>query len=243
MDAAKANRAFLHRAVRYCAEQHGIRQFLDIGTGLPTANNTHEVAQRVDPECRIVYVDNDPLVLTHARALLTSTREGRTAYIDADLRDPGKILADNDLANTLDMREPVALMLVAVLHFIPDTDDPYTIVDTLKEVLAPGSLLVLSHGSFDLVPESNVKALTGDSYPGNSDFHSRTREQVTRFFDRLEMLQPGPDGTQLRPRGLGVISEWGTAPDQIRPQAQDVSIWGGVARKPRTSHSEGRVAP
>ncbi|GIE99480.1 SAM-dependent methyltransferase [Paractinoplanes rishiriensis] len=232
--AVRENRAFLQRAVRYSAEQLGIRQFLDIGTGLPSADNTHEVAQRADPACRIVYVDNDPLVLAHARALLTSTPEGVTAYIDADLREPAKILRDPGLVGALDLNRPVALLLVAVLHFIPETADPYAIVSTLKDALAPGSLLVLSHGSFDLLPQATVTALTGDHYPGNDHFHARTRVQVERFFDGFDLIQPSPDDLERPPPELGVISDWARAPHDGGPAPEQVSTWGAVARKPRS---------
>ncbi len=147
--AARENRAFMQRAVRFLAAEAGIRQFLDIGTGLPTANNVHDVAQGIAPESRIVYVDNDPLVLTHARALLTSSDEGATAYIDADVRNPEKILSDPAVQNTLDLSQPVALLLVAILHFIEDDDDPYGIVKRLFSALPAGSYLVLSHATFD----------------------------------------------------------------------------------------------
>jgi hypothetical protein len=180
----------------------------------------------------------DPIVLVHARALLTSSFEGRTAYIDADLRDHGKILADPILTETLDLRRPVALMLVGVLHFIPDGDDPYGIVDTLKNALAPGSLMVLSHGSYDLLPATSVRKLTKDDYPGNDHFHSRTREQVHRFFDGFDLVQPGPDGTALPTSELGVISAWGRANGDKPPAAEAVSTWGGVGRVAR--RAEGR---
>src|SRR5262249_51021555 len=139
----RASRAFLARAVWYLADDCGIRQFLDIGTGLPTASNTHEVAQRAAPDSRIVYVDNDPLVLSHAMALLTSSHEGRTDYLDADLRDTGTIL--NAARDTLDFSQPVAVMLIGVLHCIPDDDDPYGIVKRLMAAVVPGSYLVLGH--------------------------------------------------------------------------------------------------
>src|SRR6266568_6090442 len=143
----RANRAFLVRAVRYLAAERGIRQFLDIGAGIPTANSTHEVAQSVAPACRVVYVDNDPVVLAHARALLTSTPQGATAYIDADLRDTEKILAQ--AAQTLDFSRPVAIVLMAILHLIEDADDPYGIITKLLSAVPPGSYLALSHIASD----------------------------------------------------------------------------------------------
>jgi hypothetical protein len=153
------NRGFLRRAVSFLAGEMGVRQFLDVGTGLPTANNVHDVAQGIAPQSRIVYVDNDPLVLVHARALLTSSPEGVTAYIDADLHEPEKILNDSELQATLDFSEPVALMLLAVLHFLPDGDDPYAIVARLVDALPPGSYLVLSHSTFDPLDEPTAAKL------------------------------------------------------------------------------------
>src|ERR1700733_2193287 len=156
--AARENRSFLGRAVRYLVAEAGIRQFLDIGAGLPSANNVHEVAQAVTPSCRVVYVDNDPLVLAHARALLTSSPEGKTAYIHADLRDPEKILADPATVATLDFTKPVALMLVAILHFIPDSDEPRRIVATLLDALPPGSYLVASHATGEYFRDGGAEA-------------------------------------------------------------------------------------
>src|ERR1700726_4389435 len=147
---ARANRAFLARSVRYLAAEEGIRQFLDIGTGLPTANNTHEVAQFVEPASRIVYVDNDPLVPSHARALLTSSPEGVTAYLDADLRDTDQIL--EQAAETLDFTKPVGIMLLAVLHYIPDLADARGIVARLVSAAPPGSFVTISHAASDISP-------------------------------------------------------------------------------------------
>src|SRR5450755_259295 len=148
----RANRAFLARAVRFLAADCGIRQFLDIGTGIPTANNTHQVAQSVAPECRVVYVDDDPVVLAHARALLTTGPAGATDYIDADLRDTQKILQSAE--RTLDFSRPVAVTLMAILHLIPDEADPYGIVSTLMAAVPPGSYLALSHPTGDIRPEA-----------------------------------------------------------------------------------------
>lgn len=228
--AARENRKFLQRAVRYTVAQVGVRQFLDIGTGLPTANNTHEVAQAVDPTCRILYVDNDPLVLTHARALLTSTPQGHCAYLHGDVRQPEKILTDDTLRQTLDLDKPVALMLVAVMHFIAEADDPYRLVRALLDALPAGSLLVLSHGSLDLIPADQAARLAGDDYPGKDDFHARTHAQVSAFFTGLHLLgQPAPaDGSPPRP---GLISEWHRHPEQA-PPGSAVSTWGGIGRKP-----------
>ena len=153
---AQANRAFLARAVRHLAGNEGIRQFLDVGTGLPTANNTHEVAQATAPDSRIVYVDNDPLVLTHARALLTGTKDGATAYLDADLRDTDKILAR--AAETLDFSQPVAIMLMAILHYIKDLDQARQIVARLLDAVPSGSFLVITHAGIDLLPEGSARS-------------------------------------------------------------------------------------
>ncbi len=186
---ARAGRAFLASAVHYLATTGGISQFLDIGTGLPTANNTHEVAQRANQRARIVYVDNDPIVLSHARALLTSGPDGRTAYVNADIRDTGHILAE--AARTLDFSQPVAVMLLAVLHFVPDTEDPYTITSRLVEALPSGSFLALSHASSDI--ETGMVAAGAERYNERSavPVTPRTRAQVARFFDGMQVVDPG----------------------------------------------------
>ncbi|HLI36715.1 MAG TPA: SAM-dependent methyltransferase [Streptosporangiaceae bacterium] len=187
---ARADRAFLAQVVQYLVAEAGIRQFLDIGTGLPTANNTHEVAQRAAPQSRIVYVDNDPIVLAHARALLTSDPRGATAYIDADLRDVDAILTQ--AARTLDLSEPVAVMLLAVLHFIPDAEDPYAITARLMDALPSGSYLALTHAA---AGESETDPVTEGA--GRYNEHSsvpltfRTREEVAAFFGGLELVGPG----------------------------------------------------
>src|SRR6202000_1925616 len=167
----------------------GIRQFLDIGTGLPTADNTHEVAQRLAPDSRVVYVDNDPVVLAHARALLTSTPEGKTAYLDADLRDPAKILAQ--AAQTLDFSQPVAVLLIAVLHFIPDSDDPYRIAATLMDAVPPGSYLAILHAASDVGSDDMPEAERRYNERASARFHARDREEIRRFFDGLELTGPG----------------------------------------------------
>ena len=187
-DVAQADRAFLARAVRHLVTDLGIRQFLDIGTGLPTADNTHEVAQQAAPESRVVYVDNDPIVLAHAQALLTSHPEGATAYIDADARDTGKILAQ--AAQTLDFTQPAAVMLLGILLFIPDADDPWTITAELMDTVPPGSYLVISHGASDI--QAGQVANAGSRYNEHSavPLRLRTREEFTRFFDGLELAAP-----------------------------------------------------
>jgi hypothetical protein len=217
--AARAGRAFLAAAVHYLAAGMGIRQFLDIGTGLPTANNTHEVAQQVGPESRVVYVDNDPIVLTHARALLTSDARGATAYVDADLRDTGKILAE--ARNVLDFSQPVALMLLHILHFIPDSDDPHGIVAKLLEPLAPGSYLVLAHTTADLGTAGLREAAERYNQSSSVNVTLRSKAEVARFFDGLDLVEPG-----ITPVGV-----WRPGPMDDVPD-QGLSTWTAVARKP-----------
>jgi S-adenosyl methyltransferase len=219
---ARENRKFLARAVEYLAREAGIRQFLDIGTGLPSANNVHEVAQRATPDSRVAYVDNDPLVLAHAQALLTSGPSGRTAYIHADLRDPEKILAHPAVRGTLDFSEPIALMLVAILHFIPDEDDPGAIVSALMSALAPGSYLVSSHVTAELDPDS-IHGMERAYRAGGLWAGARTAADFGRlFFSGLELVSPG----------LVLISDWRPTGDQPPPPASEVSSNGAVARKP-----------
>ena len=219
--AALENRRFLQRATRYLAAEAGIRQFLDIGTGLPTADNTHEVAQGIAPESRVVYVDNDPMVMVHARALLTSTPEGRTTYIEADLRSPEQILADPDLRATLDLGEPVALMLVAVLHFIRDDEDPQGIVDRLVGALPPGSYVVATHATWEFQSAAAIEKLTAANPDGR--FVPRTGERLAELLRGLDFVDPG----------LVSVSRWRAddAP-QPRPAIEDVSCNGVVARLP-----------
>jgi hypothetical protein len=218
--AVRENRAFLRRAVTFLTEQAGVRQFLDVGTGLPTANNTHEVAQSIAPESRIVYVDNDPLVLVHPRALLTSSPAGATAYVDADLRDTDKILGDPDVRHTLDFSRPVALMLVAIMHFIPDDDDPYGIVARLVDALPAGSYLVVSHATGDFWTPETIADIEAGRYGA---FWPRTRDEFARFFDGLEAASPG----------MVSIAEWRAANEpQPRPTAAESYAYGAVAHVP-----------
>jgi hypothetical protein len=221
--AALENRGFLRRAVSFLAGEVGVRQFLDIGTGLPTANNVHEVAQRIAPQSRIVYVDNDPLVLVHARALLTSAPEGATAYIDADLREPEKILQDPGVLETLDFSQPIALMLMAILHFLRDGDDPYAIVARLVEALPAGSYLVLSHSTFDPLDAETAARLAAVGSSSVPPFQARSRDEVARFFAGLEVLEPG----------IVSVADWRAEHEpQPRPNPVDVAWYGAVARKP-----------
>jgi hypothetical protein len=220
--AARENRAFLGRAVRYLVGEAGIRQFLDIGTGLPAANNVHEVAQAARPECRVVYADNDPIVLAHARALLASSPQGRTAYIDADLRDPEKILGSKAVTQTLDLSRPVALMLVAILHFLPDEDSPAHSVSTLLDALPSGSYLVASHATLEYDPEAVGGAGRAYSDRGLTGQLRTIDELAELAFRGLEMVDPG----------LVPVSEWRPEGDGPRPLPAEVSANGGVARKP-----------
>jgi hypothetical protein len=185
----RANRAFLGRAVRYLAGDAGIRQFLDIGTGVPTEGNTHEIAQQAAPDSRIVYVDNDPIVLALSRSLLRSTPEGATAYVNGDLREPEAVL--EQAAATLDLTQPVALMLVAVLHLIPDADDPYGIVARLVDAVAPGSHLVVSCLAKDIHDSEMAEAADRHGKVVQEPFALRGRDDVARFFDGLEVVEPG----------------------------------------------------
>jgi len=215
----RANRAFLGRAVRYLAAEAGIRQFLDIGTGLPSADNTHEVAQSVAPDSRVVYVDNDPIVLVHARALLTGTAEGVTAYLDADLHDPETILAQ--AAQNLDFSQPVAVLLVAVLHHFPDADDPYGIASRLRAAVVSGSYLVISHPAADIQAEAVAEVARRYNAQVPAGQTRRTHDEVARFFGDWDILDPGVTQTvQWRP-DQGPLS---TSPA--------VPMWAGVARKP-----------
>jgi O-methyltransferase involved in polyketide biosynthesis len=185
---ARADRMFLGRVVRYLAGV-GIRQFLDIGTGLPTVDNTHEVAQSLAPECRIVYVDNDPLVLTHARALLTSTREGAIEYIHADMHDPADIIAG--AARTLDFSRPVAITMLGVLWHVLDDDEAYSIISRLMDALAPGSYLAIAHPTLEVTGQKMATAIEYWNQYGKPPGTARTPAQLARFFDQLELVEPG----------------------------------------------------
>jgi O-methyltransferase involved in polyketide biosynthesis len=213
----RANRAFLARAVRFLAGQ-GIRQFLDIGTGIPTANNTHEVAQRIAPDSRIVYVDNDPVVLAHAKALLKSTPEGACAYLDADLRDPDAILAA--AAQTLDFGQPVAVMLIAVMHFVGDDAQASAIVRRLTAACVPGSYVALSHAASDIDAAQMAEMIRRLNESTAEKTTLRDRAGVSRLFDGLELVEPGV----IR------AAEW--RPDTDLEAASPAALWGGVARKP-----------
>jgi hypothetical protein len=213
----RANRAFLARAVRFLAADLGIRQFLDIGTGIPTANNTHEVAQGVAPECRIVYVDNDPIVLSHSRTLLTSKPEGACGYLDADLRDPDKILAS--AADTLDFSQPVAVMMMAVLHFIGDDSEASGIVNRILGACAGGSFITISHAASDIDADQQTEMVRRLNQSVAEKATLRDRAGVTRLFDGFELVEPGVVRT----------AEW--RPDSELEAASPAALWAGVARK------------
>jgi S-adenosyl methyltransferase len=214
----RAQRAFLANAVAYLAGVAGIGQFLDIGTGIPTANNTHEVAQGIEPECRVVYVDNDPMVLAHARALLAGST-GPTAYVDADLRDTETVLAE--AARVLDFREPVAVLLISVLHLIPDEDDPHAIVTRLMEAVPADSWLALSHPARDVHSQQVSEAASRFNQLAPEQATLRTRAEILRFFDGLELLEPG----------LVQVHRW--RPGLAAPgHHQEAAGYCGLARKP-----------
>jgi SAM-dependent methyltransferase len=215
----RAQRAFLQRAVSYLAGEAGLRQFLDVGTGLPSADNTHEVAQRVAPGARIVYVDNDPIVLAHARALLTSSPQGATAYLDADLRDTGKIL--EAATGILDFDEPIAVMLVGILHCVPDGDDPAGLVAQLLAALAPGSHLVVAHPASDIHAEQIGDAATRFNRVMDDGVTLRTHAEVARFLAGLDLAEPG----------LVQLHRWRPGPEGPEP-AGDLANYGAVGRKP-----------
>jgi S-adenosyl methyltransferase len=214
---ARANRAFLARAVRFLAGEAGIRQFLDIGTGIPSAGNTHEVAQSAAPQSRVVYVDNDPIVLTHARALLASHPAGATDYIQADLRDPQRILASAE--RLLDFGRPVAVMLMAILQHLGDEDDPYQVVATLLDVMPPGSYLALSHPAKDINAESMAKMADSLNKMMAEKVTFRDRAAVATFFDGLDLADPG----------MVQASKW--RPASEAEAASPAALWAGVARK------------
>ncbi len=215
----KAQRAFLARAVRHLVAEAGIRQFLDIGTGIPTANNVHEVAQSIAPEARVLYVDIDPIVLAHARALMKGTAEGRTAFVIGDLRRPGDILADPVLAQTLDGGQPVALMLVGILHHLRDSDDPYGVVATLVEWLPSGSYLAIAAPASDFDAEAMAQTASTAERSG-IPYVARNQAEMLRFFTGLELVEPG----------VAPILGWRPDAD-TSPDVDSVYGWAGVGRK------------
>ncbi|WP_232544453.1 SAM-dependent methyltransferase [Streptomyces buecherae] len=219
---ARTNRAFLHRAVEYLTRTAGVTQFLDIGTGIPTEPNLHQVAQGAVPEARVVYVDNDPIVLAHAHALLRSTPQGRTSYLHGDLRDPAAIVASQEVRETLDLTRPVALTLISVLHFLPPGHDPYAIVRELLRPLPAGSYLALSYATTDFAPARMARAAEVYRQSGVA-LRQGTRADAERFFDGLDLVEPG----------VAPIHRWRPDPGAgARVPDADVSMYGAVARKP-----------
>jgi S-adenosyl methyltransferase len=216
---AREDRLFLGRVVRYLAGEAGIRQFLDIGTGLPTADNTHQVAQRVAPESKIVYVDNDPLVLAHARALLTSSPEGATDYIHADMHDPGAII--DGAARTLDFGQPVAITMLGVLWHVMDNDEAYAIVNRLMQAMPSGSYLALNHPTLEVTGEKMATAIRYWNEYGKPPGTHRTPDELTRFFDGMDLVEPG----------VVSITRW--RPETTSSgEPEEIDQFGGVGRKP-----------
>ncbi|MEV1008126.1 SAM-dependent methyltransferase [Streptomyces sp. NPDC049881] len=220
----RQTRFFMHRVVRRLVTEHGVRQFLDIGTGIPTRPNLHEVAQELAPDARVVYADNDPIVLTHARALMRSTPEGRTAYLDADLRDLDSILGAQALHEVLDLKQPVALSLIAIVHFVLDEDDPQGLVRRIMDELAPGSFLALTVFTGDTDPEA--VAGVGREYNARGiPLQIRDRAEAERFFDGLDLLDPG----------VTLVHHWhpdpANDPDEGRITDRNIAMYGGVAVK------------
>jgi hypothetical protein len=231
VSASRMNRAFLTRAVRFLVTECGIRQFLDIGTGIPSASNTHEVAQAIAPESRIVYVDNDPIVLTHARALLASTPEGAVAYLDADLRHPGDIL--QAAARTLDYRQPVAVMMLMVLHMIPDADQPGQIIRRMLEAVPAGSYLAISHPPSDILPDRAAEAhrRLNQRLGTEVSMTARSQTEIARFFDGLHVVDPG----------LVQVHQW--RPDANVATHAPASIWCAVGRKSEKTDKAAQTLP
>lgn len=222
-DIARGNRAFLQRAVRYLVGEAGIRQIIDIGTGIPTAGNVHEVARQIAPDVRVAYVDNDPIVHVHANALLTG--QGNTSIVLGDLRDPGAILAHAKLRELIDPGEPIALLLVAILHFIPDQAAPGRIVATFRDALPPGSYLALSHGTGDFHDDAVVSGPVAVYDTATAPLVLRSYEQISRLFDGWDLVQPGLVQAPL----------W--RPDRRPPPSRElakIGIYGGVARSGRS---------
>jgi SAM-dependent methyltransferase len=216
---AGENRGFVHRAARDLVAREGIRQFLDIGTGIPTRPNLHEIAQQIAPETRVVYVDNDPIVLAHARALMVSTEEGRSECVPADLRQPSSILTEQVLVETLDLTRPIGLTLIAILMLLPDADDPWALVAQLRDAMPPGSVLAITHPTADFNPaevRQGVAAATG----AGMTLVARARDEVQRFFGDWELLEPG----------LVPVSAWRRDKPAENPEA--AYYWAGAARKP-----------
>lgn len=218
---ARANRAFLGRAVDYLTREAGITQFLDIGTGIPTAGNTHEVAQRLNPAARVVYVDNDPIVLAHARALMSSNPQGKTAFIHADLHDPHGILRDESLGATLDLTQPVAIMLVAIMMYFRDEDDPHGIIKNLLDVAPSGSYLVISHPTADF-DEHAMSRVVGSAEQAGITFYPRSHAETETLFAGTELVEPG----------VVPVVTWHPTPGHEPSDPESAWYWAGIGRKP-----------
>jgi hypothetical protein len=217
LGAVQANRAFLRRAVRALVRDYGVRQILDLGTGIPTSPNTHEIAQAIAPETRVAYIDNDPIVGVHAQARLTGV--GATGFLLADAREPEAILWHPDIRALIDFDQPVALLLVAVLHFVTDKENPWQIVATLRDALPPGSFMALSHGTADDITADLSE--TARVYNGaTASLTLRPRSEVAAFFEGFELIEPG----------LVTVADW--RPDAVEPDPRRFGIYAGVARKP-----------
>jgi SAM-dependent methyltransferase len=216
----RTTRLFMHRVVRHLTEQYGVRQFLDIGTGIPTSPNLHEVAQEIAPEARVAYVDNDPIVLTHARALMSSTPEGRTCYLNADFRDPESIINDPRLLDVLDLSRPVALSLIAIVHFVMDEDDPQGIVRRFMDALAPGSYLALTVFTGDANPEG-VGGVSREYNARGIPLQVRDKAETEAFFKGYELLDPG----------VTLVHHWRPDADAEPIRDPDIAMYAGVAVK------------
>lgn len=216
----RENRRFMHRAARYLAEERGIRQFLDVGTGLPTSPNLHEVVQEVTPEAHVVYVDNDPIVLAHARALLQSSPEGATAYVDADMHDPDAILDSREFRELIDLSEPVGLMMIGIMHFILPPDD-HGLVRRLLHPLPSGSYVAMTLGTADFAPEE-VNRVAEEYRQQSMPMALRDLRTATSFFEGLELQEPG----------VTQVHAWRPGPEQDGVDGRDIAMYGAVARKP-----------
>ncbi|MFJ9950878.1 SAM-dependent methyltransferase [Kitasatospora sp. NPDC091207] len=216
----RTTRTFMQRVVRHLAEEHKVRQFLDIGTGIPTSPNVHEIAQGIAPEARVAYVDNDPIVLTHARALMSSTEEGRTSYIDADFRDVDSIMGAPQLREVLDLSQPVALSLIAIVHFVLDQDDPQGIVRRFMDRLAPGSFLALTVFTGDTDPVG-VGGVGREYNARGIPLQIRDKAETLAFFDGYDLLDPG----------VSLVHHWRPDADAAPVRDQDIAMYGGVAVK------------
>ncbi|MER6400984.1 SAM-dependent methyltransferase [Kitasatospora sp. NPDC001603] len=216
----RTTRTFMQRVVRHLAEEHKVRQFLDIGTGIPTSPNVHEIAQGIAPEARVAYVDNDPIVLTHARALMSSTEEGRTTYIDADFRDVDSIIGAPQLREVLDLTQPVALSLIAIVHFVLDQDDPQGIVRRFMDELAPGSFLALTVFTGDTDPVG-VGGVGREYNARGIPLQIRDKDETLAFFDGYDLLDPG----------VTLVHQWRPDADAAPVRDQDIAMYGGVAVK------------